>query len=178
MGSNKKPHPNYLAFQKQHFVSYCVDTTSGRNALFFLYNLRWNLFFCDNFEQFTDYLACRCRKRKKKKKLALQWKQCLLIFVLKYKASASYTSSQNKKEQLKNCWFIKLKSKASIEKITEMSNFKIFQLGFCELKDWRKVWTRSLKEFWQARQTKHFCNTSWVLRSCYKMTFAGSDLQT
>lgn len=45
----KKPPQNYVAFQKQHLLSCCVDTISEKNALFSLYNLRWSLFFYDKF---------------------------------------------------------------------------------------------------------------------------------
>lgn len=101
----------------------------------------------------------------------------VLISVLKYKASVTYTSCQEKRKQLNKCWLLKLIVKVSVKKITEVSDFKIFQLypQYLWTKQWRKFWTKDLKEFWQIRKTKHSCNMSWVLRDCYKMTFAESD---
>lgn len=45
----------------------------------------------------------------------------------------------------------------------------------CELEKQGNVWIKSLREFWQTRQTKHSCNMFWILRECLKMTFAESD---
>lgn len=160
-------------------MSCCIDTISGKNALFSLCNLRWSLMFFWQVwfpKEFTDFLACSCRKKKVNQYFN---ENGVLISVLKYKASATYTSCQEKRKQLNKCWLLKLKFKVSVKKITEVSDFKIFQLYPQDLwtKQWRKFWTKGLKEFWQIRQTKHSCNMSWVLRDCYKMTFAENELR-
>lgn len=84
-----------------------------KNVLFSLYNIRWSLFFNDKFgSQSSLQISLFVAVGKKKNQYSSE--NDVLISVLKYKASASYTSCQKKRETIKEL----LTSKAEIQSIS------------------------------------------------------------